>query len=128
MSEDLLMRIQRETHERLKELRGAVEEHARLQNDLRALQDVPERPAAPEPVLASESPGAPEPSASLTRSRPVCPLARTRMVSPKVARLMHTPRRPALERRGVIRVGAARLDCLPDDPADEIDTQAGRCQ
>jgi hypothetical protein len=38
---------------------------------------------------------------------------------------MHTPRRPALERFGVVRVGAARLDCLPDDLADEIDAEAG---
>jgi hypothetical protein len=46
------------------------------------------------------------------------------MVSPKVARLMRAPRRPALERSGVVRVGAARLDCTVDEPADEIDTEA----
>jgi hypothetical protein len=37
------------------------------------------------------------------------------MVSPKVARLMHAPRRPALERSGVVRVGAAGLDSSPDE-------------
>jgi len=42
------------------------------------------------------------------------------MVSPKVARLMHAPRRPALERSGVARVGATRRD----EPVDEIDAEA----
>ncbi len=124
MAHDLLSRIRGELQERMRALRPAVDECERLQNDLRALQDAPEPPAAPEPVLASESPVVDEPSASVTRLRPARTLPRTRMVSPKVARLMHTPRRPALERRGVVRVGAARLDCLPDDPADEIDTEA----
>ena len=142
MAHDLLSRIRGELQERMRALRPAVEEHDRLQDDLRtlqdapeppaavdpepsaALQDVPERPAAPEPVLASESPVVDERSASVTRLRVGRTLPRTRMVSPKVARLMHTPRRPALERRGVVRVGAARLDCLPDDLANEIDAEA----
>ncbi len=107
MAEDLLTRIQREMHERLQELRGAVDEHDRLAVDLRALE------AAPGP-----------PPANVVRLPVKRELPRTRMVSPKVARLMHTPRRPALERSGVVRVGAARLDCLPDDLADEIDAEA----
>lgn len=80
--EDLLSRIGREMHERLEELRGAVDERDRLQADLRALDAVPERFV-----------GSPEP---LCRG----------LVSPKVAWLMHTPRRPALERPGIARVSA----------------------
>jgi len=112
----------------MRALRPAVDEHDRLQDDLRALQDAPEPPAPvdPEPSAALELPVAPEPSASVTRLRVGRPPPRTRTVSPKVARLMHTPRRPALERFGVVRVGAARLDCIPDDLADEIDAEAGR--
>lgn len=45
------------------------------------------------------------------------------MVSPKVARLMLAPRRPALERSGVVRVGASRLDCAPEELVDEIDAE-----
>ncbi len=108
MAHDLLSRIRGELQERMRALRPAVDECERLQDDLRALQAVP------------------EPSASVTRLRVGRPLPRTRMVSPKVARLMHTPRRPVLERRGVVRVGAARLDFLPDDLADEIDAEAER--
>jgi hypothetical protein len=36
-AEDLLTRIKRETHERLEELRAAVEESDRLRGELRAL-------------------------------------------------------------------------------------------
>ena len=50
--------------------------------------------------------------------------ARGHVVSPKVARLMHAPRRPALERAGVVRVGAARLDCTPEEPVEEVDVEA----
>jgi recombination protein RecA len=49
---------------------------------------------------------------------------RTRVVSPKVARLMHAPRRPALERSYVVRVGAARIGSFPDESVDEIDAEA----
>jgi hypothetical protein len=112
MTEDLLTRIQRETHERLRELRGAVDEHDRLQGELGALE------AVPEPRVV------PEPSVHVMRFPARRPLSRTRAVSPKVARLMHAPRRPALERSGVVRVGAARLDCAPDEPVDEIDAEA----
>jgi hypothetical protein len=41
--------------------------------------------------------------------------ARGHVVSPKVARLMHVPRRPALERFGVVRVGAGRVSSAPED-------------
>jgi hypothetical protein len=56
------------------------------------------------------------------------------MVSPKVARLMRAPRRPALERAGVARVGTwegspAGDDLFPGvDPRgiDEVDVEAER--
>ncbi len=132
MTIDLLTRIQRETHERLCELRGAVDEYDRLQGELRALDAAPKPPGdpvvqdidpglltapegAPETLsVASESepPAAledvPEPSENVVRLGVRRPPARTRMVSPKVARLMRAPRRPALERAGVVRVGAGR--------------------
>jgi hypothetical protein len=150
MDEDLLTRIQRETHERLCELRGAVEEHARLQADLSALDTAPEPladlelttalKAAPElPVVSKppvaldtdtdselslapravpEPPAAPESSANVVRLPVRSCLPRTRMVSPKVARLMRAPRRPALERADVVRVGAGRLDPSTEEPVD----------
>ena len=121
--EDLLSRIRRETHERLEELRGAVDERDRLAADLRALDAVPEPAAAdPEPLVVCEPavacepvvlespvfpevpPVAPAPPVHVVR----CPARREplrrRMVSSKVARLMHAPRRPALERSGIVRV------------------------
>jgi hypothetical protein len=148
MDEDLLTRIQRETHERLRELRGAVEEHDRLQADLSMLDTPPEPPADPEPTAAlkavpaqpvgskppaalntdSELPVAlkavpelsmaPEPSATVVRLPTKYRLPRTRMVSPKVARLMRAPRRPALERAGVVRVGAGRFDSSTEVTVD----------
>jgi hypothetical protein len=148
MDEDLLTKIQRETHERLRELRGAMDEHDRLQGELSALDAAPvspvgleppaaleavpeqsvaldvesEPPATPEAVL-EPSPVAPEPFANVVRL-PVRHPPRMRMVSPKVARLMRAPRRPALERAGVVRVGAARLDTSPDELVDEVDAEA----
>lgn len=147
MNEDLLMKIQREMDERLRELRGAVDEHERLAAELRALD------AAPEPLVASQVPAspdidselpvalgvapepsvAPEPCANVVRLPTVPRLSRTRMVSPKVARLMGAPRRPALERSGVARVGAHNGSCPEDDlfpgddrvlGIDEVDTEA----
>jgi hypothetical protein len=158
MSEDLLTRIQRETRERLRELRVAVDEHDRLQGDLRALQGVPgssaERelitgPAPPvglEPPVASRPPDLPD-SLVVPESSPMnamrSPAGRSlpppRMVSPKVARLMCSPRRPVLERPGVAQVGAgssleddlaAGVDLFPGvDPClglDEVDVEAER--
>jgi hypothetical protein len=160
MNEDLLTKIQRETHERLRELRGAVDEHDRLAGELRALQDVPARQVASEPPAAlevvpelrvvpeqhvgldveSEPPATPEavlepspdtaPPANVVRlpARPY--VHRTRMVSPKVARLMRAPRRPALERAGVVRVGAGRVDASaeddlwPQDAGEDVDADA----
>ena len=133
MTEDLLTRIQREMDERLRELRGAVEKHDRLQDDLRALearalQAVPEPAVVPESLVATEAPEALEPPPANVVRLPVNrELPRTRTVSPKVARLMHAPRRPALERSGVVRVGAARgegVDLAPDESVDEIDAEA----
>jgi hypothetical protein len=138
MDEDLLTRIQRETCERLLELRGTVDEHDRLQAELSALDTPPEPPTAldidselptapeadPEPPRDPEPPVAPEPSAKVVRlpTRPRLP--RTRIVSPKVARLMRAPRRPALERAGVVRVGVGRVDYSTDELAEEVDAEA----
>jgi hypothetical protein len=139
MNEDLLTKIQREMNERLRELRGAVDEHDRLAVDLEALEAAPGPPVDPGPPADPQARVAPEPSADLPARvdpEPAEPLAnvvrlpvkrtppRTRMVSPKVARLMHAPRRPALERSGVARVGATRLDSSRDEPVDEIDAEA----
>jgi hypothetical protein len=139
MTEDLLTRIQRELDERRRELRAAVDEHDRLQAELRMLDADPEPPADLEPPAAvdidsersaapdvvPECPAAvdvdvePSPAPEAPPEPPIDPelpanvvrlparprLPRTRMVSPKVLRLMRTPRRPALERAGVTRVG-----------------------
>jgi hypothetical protein len=222
-NENLLTKIQREMHERLRELRGAVDEHDRLTAELRALQDIPEPPAALEPIVdpeptvspespaplepiialepivdlesaaaapelpvasesnvaaeppaaldiapglsgaldiapgqlaavdiapglsgvvdiatgqpaaldvASEPPVAPGPPTNVVRLPARRPLSRTRTVSPKVARLMRVPRRPALERSGVVRVGTVHGGSSPvDDPWPqqtnaEIDVEA----
>ena len=74
----------------------------------------PEPAPVPEPALASEPAPAPE-------SAPA--------VSPKIARLMSAPRRPALERSGIARVGeradtSARTRVDEDEPPDEIYEQA----
>jgi hypothetical protein len=129
MTEDLLTRIQQETHERLRELRSAVDEHDRLQAELSTLAAAPEPPPEPEPPATAEDTPEPhvdpeplaaldiepEPPANVVRlpARPQLP--RTRMVSPKIARLMRAPRRPALERAGVPRVGAGRVERSPAD-------------
>lgn len=106
MSEDLLRRIQQETHERLRELRSAVDEHDRLQGDLRALDP------------------APSPPGDARRGSVGCaPSAGTPTVSPKFARLMRSPRRPLLERPGVVRVGAG--SSLEDDLAAGVDLFPG---
>ena len=87
----------------------------------------PSRPRIMEPITAlkaaPESPVPPKPSTNVVRlpTRPRLP--RTRMVSPKVTRLMRAPRRPALERPGVVRVGAGRLDSSTEEPIDELDTE-----
>jgi hypothetical protein len=148
MDEDLLTKIQRETHERLRELRGAMDEHDRLQGELSALDTAPVSPVGLEPPAAleavpeqsvaldveSEPPATPEavlepaldpaPPANVVRFPARRALSRTRMVSPKVARLMRAPRRPALERPGVLRVGAGRVDTFLEEPVDEVDVEA----
>jgi len=154
MDEDLLTRIQRETHERLRELRSAVDEHDRLQADLSVLNATPEPLADLEPTAALKAvpelsvvskppaaldtdrelpvvpeavpkpPMAPKPSANIVRLPSRPRLPRTRMVSPKITRLMRAPRRPALERAGVVRVGAGRLDSFAEVPVDELDVEA----
>ncbi len=129
MVEDLLSRIEQELYGRMEELYPVVEECEQLQADLRALEAFPELPVEPEPVVVPESPVAPEvepepepeppyqpePAAALTvdadpsgvvlRFPANRRLTRTAAVSPKVARLMLAPRRPALERSGIPRVG-----------------------
>jgi hypothetical protein len=133
MTTDLLTRIQQETHERLRDLRDAVDEHDRLQGELRTLDTTAEPlgdpgPAAgPEPALAPEMPVAREPATNVVRLPVRRPPVRTRMVSPKVARLMLAPRRPALERAGVVRVGAGRVDSSMGESLDEIDREVEAC-
>lgn len=144
MSNDLLTRIQRETRERLRELRSAVDEHDRLQGDLRALQDAsgssaesesrdgPQSPVVLDPPIASRSPALPDSlfvpessPAKATRLSAVRLLPRTRIVSPKVARLMRSPRRPSLGRPDVPCVGAGARVALKDDLASGIDLFPG---
>jgi hypothetical protein len=145
MTTDLLTRIQQETHERLRELRDAVDEHDRLQGELRTLDTTAEPPGDPwpaagpepplarempvavEPALAPEMPVAREPATNVVRLPVRRPPVRTRMVSPKVARLMLAPRRPALERAGVVRVGAGRVDSSMGELLDEIDREVEAC-
>jgi hypothetical protein len=154
VDEDLLTRIQREMHERLRELRAAIDEHDRLQADLSVLDMAPEQPEDLEPIAAlkavpelsvgskpsaaldtdselsvapeavPEPSVAPEPSAKVVRLPTRSRLSRTRTVSPKITRLMRAPRRPALERAGVVRVGAGRLDSSTEVPVDELDADA----
>jgi hypothetical protein len=156
MTEDLLTRIERELEKRIEELRGAVDEYDRLAGELSALQDVPAPPVDSEPPVVSEPPVNPEPyvdsepltnvvrfparhesertgAVSSQADRPMSPTsrpARGHVVSPKVARLMHAPRRPALERAGVVRVGAGRVssasgdDLWPQDAGEEVGVEA----
>jgi hypothetical protein len=161
MSEDLLARIQREIRQRLGELRRAVGEHDRLQDDLRALQALPgssaegeacsgpQSPVVLEPPLASRQPDLPDSlvvaessPANDMRSPAMRSLPRTPAVSPKVARLMRSPRRPSVLRwPGVPCVDAgtrvaqendlaAGVDLFPGvDPClglDEVDVEAER--
>lgn len=76
------------------DLRVVVDERDRLRADLSELEAYPQPPVDLEPLHD------PEPCATIipfpARSKP----ARTPAVSPKVARLMHAPRRPGLERSG----------------------------
>lgn len=114
MSEDLLSRIQREMNERLRELRGAVEEHDRLMTDLQGLRAMPDPAAVPEPVTS--------PSSTVRRPLPCT----GRAVSPKIARLMRSScARPSLGRPGVPRVGAAAHAVLEDDLAAGSDLFPG---
>lgn len=105
MAEDLLTRIQQETHERLRELRGAVDEHERLRAEITVLDVVPEPSGDQELEAGPEMSGAPEPVGNVVRLPVTRPPARIRTVSPKVARRMCAPRRPARERPSAVRVG-----------------------
>lgn len=116
-----------------------MDEHDRLAGELRALDMAAEPSADPEPPVALNAVPAPlvapepsvnpepsvdpEPPTNVVRLPARRPLSRTRMVSPKVARLMHAPRRPALERAGVARVGAGRLASSLEELVDEIDAE-----
>lgn len=132
--EDLLTRIQRETHERLHELRAAIDEHDRLQADLSRLDTPPEPPtepqpdpdpaatlkAAPEPPVASKPPAtldtdhelsvAPEDLANVPKS----PVA----VEPS-ANVVRLPTRPRLSRTRTVSPKVARLMRAPRRPALE---------
>ncbi len=120
MTEDLLARIQREMHERLRELRGAVDEHDRLAAELRAL-DVPVQPA---PNVRRGSVGCESPYTQ----------PHARIASPKAARLMHAPRRPSLDRHGLTLARMSTPERTPVehdlvathfseiDPIDSIDS------
>jgi len=88
-----------------------------------------ELPAVTEPPVDLKPPAVTEPPKNVVRLPARRSPARTRMVSPKVARLMRAPRRPALERSGVVRVGAVHggsspVDLWPHEEAEEIDVEA----
>jgi hypothetical protein len=106
MADDLMTKIYREVAERMKELRGAVEERDRLQAELRELdahRESPvdlEVPAQPVPEVSVDT----ESSGTIIRFPPVRDRARRPLVSPKVVRLMLEPTRPALEGNGLDRV------------------------
>jgi hypothetical protein len=124
LNEDLLTKIQREMDERLRGLRGAVDEHDRLAAELRALD------TAPQPAAYVRD-TAPQPAAQVRRGSVGCESPRTAAVSPKVTRLMHSPRRPSLERPGVARVSAyehsfpAEDDLLSGVRTTEVDIFPG---
>ena len=120
----------------MEELSGAVEERDRLQADLRAL----DAESAARPVDPGIVAGDPERPADIPRSPVRCQLPRTRMVSPKVVRLMHS-RRLSLERprpAAAARRNSTRVDSSPgNDPTagiglrseeavDEADMEAAR--
>jgi len=119
MAEDLLARIKRQTHERLEELRDAVEESKRLRAELEALEAQPEMlgedlgTADADPQTAEADPGpeksTPEPLSNVVhlpaaRHPPPRPI-----VSPKVARLMGSRQSLSIERPGA--------------PLDEVDEE-----
>jgi hypothetical protein len=142
MTEDLLTSIQQQLEERIEELRGAVEEHDRLQADLDALGTEPTRldanheasntevvfelevdPLAleAEPVTQEDEPQPRENVLSFPVRQEPAP-AHARTVSPKVARLMFAPRRPSLERSGIPRVSES-ADVSQGAPVDEGEAQ-----
>lgn len=92
------------------------------------------REAGPEPSATldteSGSPIDPEPSTNVMRLPVRSRVPRTRIVSPKVARLMGAPRRPALARTrmggraGVVRGDAGRVDSLAEETVEEVDVEA----
>jgi len=125
MVEDLLSRIQREMQERMEALRPVVAEQDRLQAELRVLEDDLKTRRDSEPLIDSEPPVEPGPLGNLVRLPVRRELPRKRVVSPKVARLMLTPRRPALERSGIARVNA-RADSSSKERVDELDPEAER--
>ncbi len=90
----------------------------------------PKPPVVPEPLIdlgplaAPELPVVPESPVNVTCFPGRRELPRTRMVSPKVARLMHAPRRPALERPGIARVSARADRVSAGGAVDGIDAQA----
>jgi hypothetical protein len=94
----------------------------------------PASESGPEPALAEPEPELTSaPAAPAPEPAPLAPAPESApAVSPKIARLMSAPRRPALERSGIARVGgrAERADASrrgrvdEDEPPDEIYEQA----
>jgi hypothetical protein len=103
MTEDLLTSIEQQLEERIEQLRGAVDEHDRLQADLETLNASPvalnSDPEALDPEALDISPEAldpePEEHALSFPARHEHAGVRIRAVSPKVARLFAS-RRPLL--------------------------------
>jgi hypothetical protein len=103
MSEDLLTKIRREMDERLRKLRSAVDEHERLQAELGTL-DATQRPAA-----------------TGRRGSFGCEPPHTSVVSTKIARLMHAPRRP-LQRLDIVHTSAREHYSPQDDLTSGVET------
>jgi hypothetical protein len=100
-----------------------------LRPALAAVPDVDPEPAAAVLRFPTKREPARAPTAPPAADRPIPAPARSvrrHAVSPKVARLMLAPRRPALERPGVARVGAraGRVDVSSQELVDEVDADA----
>jgi hypothetical protein len=118
-AEDLLARIKRQTHERLKELSEAVEESKRLRAELEALEAQPEMlvedlgiedadPQTGDADSGTEE-GAPELSSNVIRLPAARQLPHRSIVSPNLARLMRSRQGLSIER--------------PGTPLDEVDEE-----
>jgi hypothetical protein len=123
-ADDLLMRIKREMHERLEELRAAVNESDRLRAELRSLEAQPELLREDlgiedaDPEMGEAGPGteedATEHSSNVVRLPAARQLPCTPIVSPKVARLMRSCESLSVER--------------PVTPLGKVDAVTARCE